>query len=102
MALTAELSPDGQIMTLKVSGRFDFKLHKDFHEAYAKSSHPVTSYCIDLGQTDYLDSSALGMLLLLRKHAGDDRADIRIMNCSPVVGRILSIANFDKLFTVHP
>ena len=47
-----------------------------------------------------MDSSALGMLLLLRDHAGGDNADIALMNISPDVRKILAISNFDKLFKI--
>ncbi len=55
---------------------------------------------MDLQETTYLDSSALGMLLLLRDHAGGDKANIEIRNCSPDVKKILSISNFEQLFEI--
>ena len=48
----------------------------------------------------YLDSSALGMLLLLRDHAGGDTANIKIVNCNPDVKKILTISNFEQLFSI--
>ena len=51
-------------------------------------------------ETSYLDSSALGMLLLLRDHAGGDNAKIKIINCNSDVRKILSISNFEQLFTI--
>ena len=58
-------------------------------------------YTVDLAGTDYLDSSALGMLLLLREHAGGEGAAIQIINASPDVKKILDVANFGKLFDIH-
>ena len=49
----------------------------------------------------YLDSSALGMLLLLREHVGGDDSDIRVVNSSPDVRKILGVSNFDKLFDIN-
>ncbi len=49
----------------------------------------------------YLDSSALGMLLLLRDHAGGDAAEVRIVNCNPDVRKILTISNFEQLFEIR-
>jgi anti-anti-sigma factor len=51
--------------------------------------------------TDYIDSSALGMLLLLREHAGNDKADITISGCKDEIRKILSIANFERLFNIQ-
>lgn len=97
--LTSHLSPDGTTLTITPDGRFDFKIHQEFRHAYAKQS-VARHYVINLGQTDYLDSSALGMLLLLREYAGGDNADIRIVNCMPDVRTIFKVANFQKLFTL--
>jgi anti-anti-sigma factor len=51
---------------------------------------------VDLERTTYLDSSALGMLLLLKDQSGD----VRIIKTSPDVRRVLEIANFHRLFDV--
>jgi anti-anti-sigma factor len=56
---------------------------------------------IDLGDVDSMDSSALGMLLLLREHAGGDRSEIRIVNANTALRGTLRVAGFDKLFTLH-
>jgi anti-anti-sigma regulatory factor len=48
-----------------------------------------------------MDSSALGMLLLLREHAGGDRSEIRIVNANTALRGTLRVAGFDKLFTLH-
>jgi hypothetical protein len=36
--------------------------------------------------------------LLLRDHAGGDKATVRLINCTPDVHKILAISNFSKLF----
>jgi anti-anti-sigma factor len=92
-------SDDGKTLTLAVEGRFDFGLHDEFRSAYA-GSH-ADHYIVDLAETDYIDSSALGLLVLLREHAGGDASSIEIMNCSSDVRRILKIANFHRLFWVR-
>jgi anti-anti-sigma factor len=95
--LTSQLSTDGATLTITPGGRFDFKIHREFRNAYAKLTG-IRHYIVNLDQTDYLDSSALGMLLLLREHAGGDQSDIRILNCTPDVQKIFKVANFQKLF----
>ncbi|MER2102541.1 MAG: STAS domain-containing protein, partial [Pseudomonas atacamensis] len=62
--------------------------------------HKPESIVVDLKEATYLDSSALGMLLLLRDHAGGDESDIRVVNSSSDVKKILAISNFDKLFDI--
>ena len=41
------------------------------------------------------------MLLLLRDHAGGDAADIRIIHCNQNVRKVLSISNFEQLFSIE-
>ena len=60
----------------------------------------LSAVVVDLKEATYLDSSALGMLLLLRDHAGGDNSDIRVVNSSTDVKKILAISNFDKLFDI--
>jgi len=98
MAVSSLISADGKSCTISVSGRFDFNVHEDFRSAYETTSGAGVSYTIDMSSVDYMDSSALGMLLLLQEHAGDSAASIRIVNCAPEVKNILRISNFDKMF----
>lgn len=87
---------------LSLSGRFDFTLHKDFRDSYeqALADKVVKEIEINLRDVDYLDSSALGMLLLLKDRAAQAGASIFLSNCRETVRQILEIANFHKLFTI--
>ncbi|VAW80351.1 Anti-sigma F factor antagonist (spoIIAA-2); Anti-sigma B factor antagonist RsbV [hydrothermal vent metagenome] len=84
-------------ITITISGRFDFSVHKEFRDAYINHTGRGLSFILDLSRTEYMDSSALGMVLLLRDHAGGDNSHITIRNASADVAKILRIANFDKL-----
>ncbi|ROM93365.1 STAS domain-containing protein [Pseudomonas brassicacearum] len=101
MSVVTEVSPDGQKLTISVKGRFDFAKHQEFRESYERPDGQMpSSVVVDLKEATYLDSSALGMLLLLRDHAGGDNSDIRVVNSSTDVKKILAISNFDKLFDI--
>lgn len=101
MAITSNMSADGNELTIGVEGRFDFSSHQDFRRAYEGQPTQASSYVIDLLNTTYLDSSALGMLLLLKDYAGGDTAKIEIINCNDDVRKILAISNFEQLFTIR-
>lgn len=92
---------DNDCLTLQLGERFDFSIHRDFHDACLGNGTAARSYVIDLGEVTRMDSSALGMLLLLREHAGADRADIRIVNAGNELRGTLRVAGFDKLFVLH-
>ena len=98
MSVVTEVSPDGQKLTISIKGRFDFAKHQEFRESYEDKT--LSAVVVDLKEATYLDSSALGMLLLLRDHAGGDSSDIRVVNSSSDVKKILAISNFDKLFDI--
>ncbi len=101
MSITTEASADGKTLTIKVQGRFDFSLLQEFRSSYENVDPKPESFIIDLQGTDYLDSSALGMLLALRDYAGGDNADIKISNCCPDVRKILVITKLDEMFKVE-
>ncbi len=101
MPIQTRQSDDGQTLTIKIAGRFDFSTHQVFRVAYEDSDQTVECYVIDMSETTYLDSSALGMLLLLRDYAGGDAANIQIQNCNGDVRRILAISNFEQLFAIR-
>ena len=100
MAISSTAAADGSELTINIEGRFDFSAHQDFRESYEKTDGDPEEYCVDMKETTYLDSSALGMLLLLRDHAGGDSANIKIVNCNPDVKKILAISNFEQLFSI--
>ncbi|MCY1400475.1 STAS domain protein [compost metagenome] len=99
MAVQTALSEDGRELTIAIKGRFDFARHQAFRDAYERLA--AKTFIIDLREATYLDSSALGMLLLLRDHAGGDSADVRLINCGSDVRKILAIANFESLFQIQ-
>lgn len=100
MTINARVSPDGSELTIQVAGRFDFSAHQEFRKAYEIAAKPER-FVIDMRDATYLDSSALGMLLLLRDYAGGDDANIRIVNCNEDIKGILTVSNFDQLFTIE-
>jgi len=101
MAITTDVTDSGNQLTIRIQGRFDFSAHQEFRSAYEAIDKSPEAYCVDMNETTYLDSSALGMLLLLRDHAGGDTSKIEIVNCSPDVKKILTISNFEQLFTIQ-
>ncbi len=101
MAVDTNLDVSTKTITIKVSGRFDFGIHQDFRKATEQVvSNNVNTIIVDMGGVDYLDSSALGMLLVLRDKVGESKSAVRIRNARPEVLKILEIANFDKLFSL--
>jgi len=102
MAIKSVLSDNGSILTIAIDGRFDASSLDEFRRAYEDvDSNSLQKYVVDLSDTVHLDSSALGMLLVLRDFAGGDKANITIDKCSPEVKKIFAISSFEQLFTIQ-
>ncbi|MCP3687510.1 MAG: STAS domain-containing protein [Gammaproteobacteria bacterium] len=100
MAISTIVSESGSRVTIAITGKFDFQLYDEFRSAYTDTAGLGVNYEIDLSATDYLDSSALGMLLLLREHAGGESSKVQITQASEDVKKVLDVANFGKLFSI--
>lgn len=100
MSVGSHLSADGKVLTITINGRFDFSAHQAFRDSYEKLTPAPSEILVDMVDTTYLDSSALGMLLLLRDHAGGDSSNITLSNCNDDIKKILTISNFEQLFKI--
>ncbi|MEO5377730.1 MAG: STAS domain-containing protein [Magnetococcus sp. DMHC-6] len=89
---------------ISIKGRFNFEMHSQFRSAYQEETDSGNNrgrkFIIDLTGTEYIDSSALGMLLLLREEAGTNDSNIEIINARPEIRKILETANFQRLFKI--
>ncbi|RUO38087.1 anti-sigma factor antagonist [Aliidiomarina shirensis] len=100
MGLQTEYANDGKHFIIHIKGKFDFGLVQEFRQSYDGLSDRVTTVVIELRETDYIDSSALGMLLNMRKSLGAGSRNIHLINCRPEIRQILDISRFDKLFII--
>ncbi len=93
---------DGNVGALILSGRFDFNSHRAFKDSYSGflSDAELKTLEIDLANVSYIDSSALGMLLMLRERSDSVGKKVVLRNPNEVVVQILDIANFNKLFPI--
>jgi anti-anti-sigma factor len=101
MSVSSIVDESGAKVTIQVSDRFDFSTHRDFMKAYRKHPKGEMKFVVDLKQTEYLDSSAMGMLLQLREHAVKKPRNVVLLNANDAVRDILRIANFHKLFVIE-
>ncbi|KPH56694.1 anti-anti-sigma factor [Pseudoalteromonas porphyrae] len=100
MSLSKSASADGTTLTIQIKGKFDFNLVQSFRQAYAGINDTTVRVVVDLRETDYMDSSALGMLLNMKKTLGTSVNAIHISNCQPQLKKILQISRFDKKFDI--
>lgn len=98
--ITHQIVDDGKTVNIQVVGRFDFSSHQEFRDTYSGVDPTKMRFNINLSQTEYLDSAALGMLLVLRERAGGDKADITLSGCNASIQQILDITRFERMFNM--
>jgi anti-anti-sigma factor len=87
---------------VKLHGRFDFSAHREFRESCNSclNAPVVQEIELNFGGVEYLDSSALGMLLMLKERAEIAAKRIVLSGCQGTVKQVLEIANFGKIFSI--
>lgn len=98
-----QVQHDAGLSIISISGRFVFDLHREFRDAYeAANKRPETKVIqLNMSEVDYLDSSALGMMLLMRERSEMAGKKVAIKGVSAFVNAILmKTANFEKLFEI--
>jgi anti-anti-sigma factor len=100
MNINSHFSAQDDTLKIRISGQFTHAVHPEFTQAY--KTLPASSrrkYVIDLSATEYMDSAALGMLLVLRERSGGEQAKITLSGARNDVAKILDISGFKELFT---
>ena len=98
MTIESIVSSDGDNVTIRVIGRFDFSMLRNFRSAYTNNNDKPMIVTVDLSQTEYMDSSALGMLLVLREFSEKMGGTVILYKPSDGIKDILDIAKFDSFF----
>ncbi len=96
------VTKEGGKAVIQLNGRFDFNTHRDFRAAYEPlvNDGAAREVVVDFSAVDYLDSSALGMLLMLRDKVTGAGKEVSLGNVKGNVKQVLDIANFGKLFKI--
>jgi anti-anti-sigma factor len=99
----ATTTPNSRVEVLALSGSFDFNFFREFRNLYEPvlKNDAVHTVEIDLGAVEYIDSSALGMLLLLREKAQQATKKVVISHCREATREVLEVAQFNQLFEFH-
>lgn len=88
---------------VRLNCRFDFNCIREFKELYEPLLNDGSLNFIEINMSgvEYIDSTALGMLLALRDKSKGAKKTISISGCKGVPRQVLEVANFDKLFEIE-
>ncbi len=87
--------------TIRVVGSFNYDAVLEFRDAYAQEDWANTKLTVDLGQCDYIDSAALGALLLMKSALDKAEGEVVIRVGHDAVRESLGAVHFEKKFTVE-
>lgn len=97
------LQPDPQTSFLRLEGTFTFDGHARFRDVTQAMLEEATGdrIVLDLSGLAYMDSSALGMLLLLKEKAEMRGLKVVLAKPSGAVMQILRIVQFGRIFEIQ-
>jgi anti-anti-sigma factor len=89
--------------TIYLNGHFSFAAHREFKAAYKNqlNNSMIGNIVVNLAEVSYMDSSALGMLLVLRDHVQAANKSLTLSTPSSIAKRTFAIASFQKIFTIN-
>ncbi len=82
---------------------FDFESHKEFRKSIKDAMNSTPSMLsLNFTKVEYLDSSALGMLMLAKHETDAMKCGIKIINLKDGHARkVLELVKFDQIFTIE-
>jgi anti-anti-sigma factor len=100
--MQVNLTSFGKTTVLQLEGAFVFDSHRALRAVCRPIlDNPNTQFIqLELSHVEYLDSSALGMMLLMKEKALSAGKEIQIKGAQGMVLQVLEVAKFDRLFTL--
>jgi len=92
---------DPTTLTISIEGTFSFQKRDEFRESYINADKEIKNFVIDLSNATYIDSSGLGMLLILKDHADTIRGTVVIARPNSAVKELLDLSNFTQIFEIQ-
>lgn len=92
---------DQACLRVVMQGAFTFADHEAFRMVIDRlRAEDARRVVLEMGQVDFIDSAALGMLLLAHDEAKKNHLEIAIAGASGQVRKMMEIARFDTLFVM--
>jgi anti-anti-sigma factor len=88
---------------IDMPGRFDSTINHKFIKSYTPllGDASIREIEVELSAVEFLDSSALDMLMLLKKRATVANKSISLLNTSTLISRVLEITDLNGAFNIR-
>lgn len=91
----------GDLLELTISGKFTFADNRSFHNILESiTNNTYKKVVIDLKGVSFIDSAALGILLLTRDRCDKSSTQLIIQNPVGQVKQMFDISRFSELFSI--
>jgi len=91
---------DGQVI-VHMEGRFDFDARKTFKDAMEQAIKDEMPVVLDLEQVSFVDSSALGLLVISHQNLKSKKIPLCLVNPQTYVRQVLDLANIGKMIPIY-
>ena len=99
--MKTEISSQSSYTEIRLEGRFDHSSTREFRGAVMEAMrHGPAELRVDLAAVDYIDSAALGMLLMAKEMAETASKTVTLANAKDMVGKVLEFAKFKVIFKI--
>ena len=80
--------------------RFDYGYHKEFQRQCTEyiASETIAAIVFDFSRVEYLDSAALGMMMMWQRRAASVNKKMMIKGAKGATAQILAMANMQRIF----
>lgn len=96
-----EIKIDDDIQTVKLTGDLDVYSEEDFKEFIEEKIDVNKDLVFDLKDLDYLDSTGLGMFMLIYNKQKENGKSVKIINTKENIKKLFKITDLSDLFDME-
>ena len=101
--MSTSLEITGEVGRIILIGKFDFSVQDNFRQIIDEtlSNGTIKDITVDMADVVFMDSSAIGLLLLLNERSKAEGKSLTLMNCHDPIREIFAIGGFDSILTIE-
>ena len=89
-------------LTVTIGPRLTFSDHEDFGDVLTRiEDSDAKRVVIDFADTEFIDSSAMGMLLIAKDVAGERGVKVTLRGANADIKRLFELGTFSEFFTIE-
>ena len=100
--MSISVNQANDVLDVRLGARLTFSDHEDFGDVLTQIEETdVKRIIFDFAETDFIDSSALGMLLIAKDVASDRGAAITLRKANADIRRLFELGSFAEYFEIE-